>query len=179
MLMGSGIANEQSWYQSGEGQFIGEIYWDENGDPLCYQNGTAYFAGDDGWLGWRVGRSAWETNPAWFNTTDTYLCYETPYGELHQRSYEFDLMSSFGLIGVISLVMFVVSFVGIRVFGTGLSEISVSTIVKGSLFITIWAIFSALSIGLVIQVPYSIGGIFYFFLTVLYTLGIIQQIGGN
>lgn len=177
MLMGGSLAANQEFYQQSEGQGFNALYfYDEGGNPVCYQNGTAYYAGDDGYISWH--ETWFDAKPYWANSTAAYRLYETPYASDYlPREMNFDINSSIGLIAAISVTMFIVSFVGIRIFGNGLSENSVSTIIKGSLLITLWLIFSGLALAFLMQIPASLGGIFYFGLTAMYTVGIVKQVG--
>lgn len=88
------------------------------------------------------------------------------------------LGGSWGLIAVVIAVMVLATVAGLHFLSSGESEFSVSTIVKGSAFLTLWGIFSALSVSLIDDVPYF-GWTFYFILTALYTFGMINSFGSS
>lgn len=171
------MPTEGSVYTYGETD-IDTLYYDSYGNPLCYANGTEYYTGDDGFITSMHGDLL--NRPIWRNSTGDYVC-RTPDGttpdQVHTQ--EFDMLTGLGYIAVIAGIMFVVSFVGIRVFGNGLAEASVHTIIIGTVLITMWLVFSALSIGLLAEVPAYLGGVFYFMLTVMYAIGVVQHMRGG
>lgn len=162
---------------------IDELFYGADGDPICYQNGTAYFEDDDGYLYMQEGLVM--NTLYWKNSTNQYFLYtkDGTSGELRNPIREdeqsFDMLTGLGFIAVIAAIMFIVSFVGMRIFGGGLSDVSVSTIVKGTLLITMWGVFSVMSYTALGEIPAYLGGVFYFILTVMYAVGIVQQIGGG
>lgn len=157
-------------------------YFDADGHQVAYANfsavddaGTLRFAG--GPFSQVDHSPHWE----WTNATDSYTVYNTANGvNAQQFGNQFNLTSSLGIIGLVAVIMAVATIVGLRVLGVGVAEESVSAIIKGSALVTVWLMFSAIAMGLITSISpggFPIGPMFYFFLTLVYTLGIINQIG--
>lgn len=87
------------------------------------------------------------------------------------------ISSSLGIVALVIGIMALAAVVGLRIVGSGVSEESVSAIVKGSAFLALWAIFSVLSMDLIVLGADIFLPIVYFVLTLIYTLGVINQIG--
>lgn len=154
-----------------------DYYYNEDGYIICCVNGSKYYPTDDGFITYYGTQPV---IPVWRNSTGDYVLYTSDQTELvTEHSGEFDMLTGLGFIGAIAAIMIIVSFVGVRVFGSGLSEVSTSTIIKGTVLIAMWCVFSIMAIGLLAQIPLYLGGIFYFMLTVLYAVGIVQNIGGT
>lgn len=175
-LMGLGstmLATNQTMYGTGYSNY--DYWYDVNGHVVMFKNGTAY---DE--AGFMHVPSVGSTHPQWDNYSNVYDMYDNPYGE--DRSWvqiDFDISSSYGLIALIVGMMALVAVIGIKVFGTGEGEVSTMTILKGTAFLTLWGIFSAISLTLITQIPMSLGAILYFILTAMYCVGIIQSIGSG
>lgn len=88
----------------------------------------------------------------------------------------FDLQT--GVIAVIIVMLAVGIVAGIQVFGSGLSEISVKVIYTSIFFYTLWLLLSVFGLPSITAVP-VFGWVFYFFLTLLYSVGIVGQINGT
>lgn len=88
----------------------------------------------------------------------------------------FDLES--GVIAIIVVMIAIGVIAGIQVLGSGLSDFSVSVIYKSVFFYSIWIIISAFGYDALGSIP-IIGSIFYFILTLFYSLGVAQQIQGS
>jgi hypothetical protein len=89
-----------------------------------------------------------------------------------------NLASSLGLIGAVIGIMALATVVGIKVLGSGISEFGVSTIVFGTFYLLVWGIFSVLSLSMLMQIA-VFGGLLYFALTVMYTVGIVSSLGSS
>lgn len=169
-MMGLGTVE----YQSDTVLFHGTEGWfDANGKQVAYENYTRADPADDGRVWWVGGV------PIWHNSTGDYQMW-TASDQTNESGIEtitVDVGSSLGFIGLVFGVMALATIAGLQVLGSGISDESVSAIVKGSALITLWGFFSAMSLALILTIPYSLGAIFYFFLTGIYTLGIINQIG--
>lgn len=155
-------------------------WYDENGHELCDENMSA--VGEAGNLTWvtigypiQLQDYVWK----WQNSTGSYTAFNTPNNENVKPtvSTQFNWSGSLGLIGMVLVVMGLATLAGIRFLGIGEGDFSVSTLVKGSAYLTLWGILSVLGYALIVQVPMSFGVAFYFFLTFLYTLGMINQFG--
>lgn len=88
----------------------------------------------------------------------------------------FDLET--GVIAVVIVVMAIGVVAGITVLGSGLSDVSVSIIYKSVMFYTLWLLLSVFGLEGITTVP-IFGWVFYFFLTLVYSLGVVQQIQGS
>lgn len=88
-----------------------------------------------------------------------------------------DFNSSYGVIALFVTLMVAIGLAGIHFFGIGESETSLQTIFMGIGFLAVWVIFSVISLNLLATIPYGIGAVFYFGLTVSYILGLILNIG--
>jgi len=75
---------------------------------------------------------------------------------------------------VTSIALVTVS--GITVLGSGLSSVSVMAIFKSAAFLSIWGLFSLPAVALFITIPWF-GMPLYFFLTLIYSLGIVHSVG--
>lgn len=154
-------------------------FYDSTDHLVAYANRTA--AGEDGEITHPITSSSgpWNDIPIWQNVTGSYNVY-TDEGERllpTQTAITFDMGTSLGLIAVIVGAIILATIAGLRIMGSGTSDVSVSAILKGTVFISIWAVFSILSLGMITAVP-MVGPVFYFFITILYTLGIVNNIGG-
>lgn len=156
--------------------YTGEYYADSTGRPVCYSNFTV-IASEEGLVIWGAGDGGWYVERwSWKNATGTY---HLTYSDVKQGiGGGFDIGSSLGLIGIVIGIMALAAFAGIKILGSGVSDVSVSTILVSSAFLALWAIFSVLSMSLIISIP-LFGVILYFALTGMYTVGIINRVGGG
>lgn len=161
--------SEANAYQEYDGLF------DVDGHKLCDLNGTA--VGEAGYLRHRWGVGITET--WWNNVTGTYLTYNTPNGV----NYDFDVLgfnmgTSLGVIGLCVAVIALATIAGVKIVGSGIGEFSVRTIVIATAFISLWALFSLMSMNMITQIPiFGVG--FYFFITIMYAIGMFTEIGGG
>lgn len=86
--------------------------------------------------------------------------------------------STWGVIALITALIILAGIAGLKVFGSGISDISVGTIVKGTGFMALWAIFSVVAYPLITGVE-IFGVILYLILTSCYAIGILGQVGGG
>lgn len=153
-----------------------EGWYDSTGHMVAYANLTLTDNTENGRFQLR-GTSV--AGPYWYiNTTSSYAIYDRNDATMSTSIFEggFNLGSALGIIVIVGILMAVGTIAGIHFFGSGLSDVSVSLIIKGSAFVTLWLIFSAIAMPLIVQIP-MLGPIFFFFITGLYTLGIINQVG--
>lgn len=178
-LLGLGQVTEGSTYVYGTGGITG--YYDADGHQVSEANRTI-FTGETGT--WHHVQD--RTHPQhgeygrlfWTNATGTYEVWSTPNGEnMEDTTLAFDLFDSFGLIIIVAVVMGVATLAGVHFFGTGISTAKELFLV--SAFITVWGVFSAITLATLIQLPLFLGAGFYFFLTAMYCLGIINQVGSG
>lgn len=145
-------------------------YYDANGHQVCFENKTA--KGEAGMFiigfGFPVVKEYY-----WKNSSGTYaITYQTQ----TIGGIGFALNSSLGLIALVVGLVVVATIAGLKIFGNGISDISVDAILKGTALVTIWGVFSVLSIVMITGVP-LFGPFFYMFLTVIYCLGVVNQMG--
>lgn len=106
-----------------------------------------------------------------YNETDT------PYTiEGYTYSAGFDLETGFIalLVGAVALV----AVLGIGIFGSGLGGYSVSVIFKSLVYFGIWGLLSFLGAGGLLALP-LFGWIFFFILTFIFSLGVMEQLGSS
>ena len=103
--------------------------------------------------------------------------------EANGADYTFITTMALGLVSLIIAFIVVGVVAGIRVLGSGLSDFSVQVIYKSIGFYSLWAMLSVLGLFALNLMPYSIGYMIYFVLTLIYTVGVLGQIssgsGGN
>lgn len=92
--------------------------------------------------------------------------------------YDFALNETQGLIAILITVSVISSLIGIRVLGSGLSEITVKILYNTIFFYGVWALFSVFSLEWILLIPVG-GWMIYFILTGMLSFGIVQQINGN
>jgi hypothetical protein len=92
--------------------------------------------------------------------------------------YAFQIDELTGAIAIIVIIVSIATLVGIRVVGSGLSDQSIKTITIGITYIGIWALFSVFSMPLIIMIE-VFGTFLYIFLTIMYTIGVVQKITGG
>lgn len=90
----------------------------------------------------------------------------------------FSMGTSLGIIGLVVAVIALAAVVGLKIVGSGIGEFSSRTIVLATGFVTMWGLFSVLAIGGITSIP-LFGSVFYFFLTGLYTIGVLDIVGGG
>lgn len=81
------------------------------------------------------------------------------------------------MIAVVTGVIILAGVAGLKIFGTGESDFSISAIVKGAGYLTVWGILSLASIAIIMGIP-IFGIAFYFVLTLAYAVGCIGSFGG-
>lgn len=197
LLSMTGLGNSDQFTGVGSisyGDQAGLLY-DSTGHPVCYINGTQYddagmikYTREFGYLG--------EESPRWQNysgiTASYYDLYSSEaaieplttaqYNELKNAyangGISFDIWSSLGLIGVVVGISAFAAIIGIRVLDSGESETTIQTILTVTGFMAVWGIFSVLGLALFTSAG-TYGGIIYFVLTAMYSIGIIFQLSGG
>lgn len=152
-------------------------WFDKNGHMVCDENFTA--VGESGTLYYdgRFGQDkrVWNNGSGVFGSYDSYVV--TRGGSSAVAGVGFDIGGSIGVIALLAVIVGLSAVVGFKILGSGISEWSVSAILKGGMLISLWTIFSALSMALITGIP-IFGAIFYFFLTVAYAIGVLNSFGG-
>ena len=91
----------------------------------------------------------------------------------------FDINLSSGFLALVIGLVAVGILAGIKVLGSGLSNFSVALIYKSTTYYGIWGVFSALSYAVFASFPYNFGILFWFGLTLIYSLGFFQTLGSG
>lgn len=177
----------------------GNGWWDESGHKVCDVNFTA--VGEDG-----VAVRATDGGYAWINNTGTVewirdgaMAYDDglytssvgnwwamgQYYTIFNNSsgantafflQGFSIYSSLGILAIVILIIGVALVVGLHFLGSGESETGVMTIIKGGSYLGLWGCFSVVAGGLIGSIP-ILGALFWLFLTLVYTLGVVSSIG--
>jgi len=92
--------------------------------------------------------------------------------------YEFAINEAQGIIAIVIAVSIIASLIGIRVLGSGLSEMTVKILYNTIFFYGVWALFSVFALEWLLIIPIG-GWIIYLILTGVLSFGIVQQINGN
>lgn len=162
------------------------VYYDSGGHEVC--DGLGQPSGEDGSIGSSTtGYATWDngtlltTFSLYYDTSgslDMRVKYED-FGKGYYGFKEFDITTAIGFIGLIIGIMALAALVGLKILGSGISDVSVSTIILSTAYLAIWGVFSVLAFDLIVnQIP-IIGSTFYFILTIIYTAGIIASINGG
>lgn len=167
----SSLQDEQNIYYIGDP--TGGFY-DETGHLLAYQNKTSY--DDVGTLKVVAGAGNWgelDTRLKWDNGTGTLYVVNDYTGSsiLQKHGGSFNLFSSDGLIAIIATVAVIGGVVSVFA-----GDIGASLAFKGGVLVAIWAIFSLINMPLITSVP-LVGPLIYLGFTVMYAMGIINQVG--
>lgn len=175
---------------------------DASGNPICYYNETSVW----GEAGLFVPYEADGYPPqeaAWKNTTFTngiQLFYDTGgadpvfYLDLSEDGIiarpearigphwegikSFNLSDSWGWLALVAAITAIASFIGLKVFDSGESEIAQNLIIKTTFFITVWTTLSVASYPLILLGGFIIF-ILYFGMTLTYATGLILSINGG
>ena len=151
-------------------------YYDETGYKIMTSDHVPVVSdgGHEGMKGWSGGFIM-----AWFNSSGSYALFTSAaLGATAAENWRisFSLNEAFQVLGLVVGIIALGVVVGLRVLGSGISDESVSAVIKGSAYMSVWAVFSVLAFPLMSSIL-VFGTILYFFLTVLYCLGTINSIG--
>jgi len=173
---------------------------DADGYAICYYNETSVW-GEPGLYVVYEANSYPPQEAAWKNTTTTtQLFYDEDgadpvfYADLSEDGLisrpearigphwegikSFNLSDSWGWLALVAAITAIASFVGLKFFGSGESEISLNLLLKSTFFITIWATLSVATYPLILLGGFLIF-VLYFGMTLSYAVGIILSIGGS
>lgn len=177
------------------------VYYDSTGTAVCYANGTSYY-GQAGTVTQIIGSYYGQYYAGWMNMSspDAYPAGEQTYhlyydksgnsamyvlyhdfghtkGEVTARG-SYAIGGSIGMLSIIAGVILLATVAGVRLLGSGISEESVSAIVKGTSLVAIWVVFSLAAYSLINSAGDSLVlPTIYFGLTCIYSMGVINQIG--
>jgi hypothetical protein len=79
-----------------------------------------------------------------------------------------------GLIFIIVIIAIIGAFMGIQIFGSGMSSRSIHLLTTAVIYVGIWGLFSMMAMDLLIDIPYF-GAVIWFALTFLYAFGVIRK----
>lgn len=174
----------QSLTTEGITNYYGAVgYFDVNNHQVADVNGT--YVDEYGRIAY-ITTLGGTTIDVWQNDTSGY---DSEAGEGYEVSildenlenveasgFTFEIASSAGLIALVSVLIAFATLAGLKFMGFGLGELAQSAVFKGTAYIAIWGVFSVLALTLITAIP-IFGPVFYLFLTILYALGVINQIG--
>lgn len=95
--------------------------------------------------------------------------------ELNEGSLSLDFTMTVGIISIM-IGAIALGLIGLNVIGSGLPDRSVKIIWNGIVFYGLWSIFSVLGYNSISSIPY-LGAFLWFFLTLIYTLGVFGKMG--
>lgn len=162
------------------------IYYDEGGHAVCYANGTAYDEPGNIFLGAPYPYAFWRNAsfPPGFlllyeGGTTSVKFEDVGQGGPDDSPIEATFNdANLGLIAIIVGFLIFAGIVGLRIFSSGISEASINIILIGTMYMALWALFSALSYP-VIALMSIMGPIFWFALTVCYAVGLLSTVGNQ
>lgn len=193
--MGLGSLGQEGVYSGGSFTATVSGYYDGNGNYKMddYYNLANEFGimkvQDDGELYWLNATNAYSAhayqnvNPA--STSKLYMLFHLSENEgFEERASDWRLHADitggqYGVLAVMIGVIIASAVVGVRIVGSGIGEFSASVIIIGGVLVSIWAFFSFIAYGLLFTIPLSLGVLFYFAISLLYTVGIIQLLGSG
>lgn len=88
----------------------------------------------------------------------------------------FDAWGSIGLLAIIWAIMGLATIVGAHILGSGVSDVSVNTIVKGAAWTGIFTMASVGALPLLLQIP-VFGWLSFFTMSCMFTLGAVGTLG--
>lgn len=156
-------------------------FYDSTDHMVAYANRSAYDETGTITKVYQAGQNQgpWSMLLYWVNSTGTYNIFDNT-GErfMEKDTAQFDILTPDGLLAIIAVAIVGggIGFVALTFFGG--SDVSVAMVVFGTILLGMWGIFSLISYGLIASIP-LMGGIFWFILTLIYSLGILQMVRGN
>lgn len=166
------------------------ILYDDTGHAVCYGNLTAI--GEPGeviyrtitfpvvmsGLLWNNGTLLTDHQLYWDTAGESPVTTDLTQDDVAIGGIGFQLSQANGILVIIGALMLFIGIISLRIFGFGMSEMGVGVIFKGTAFMAIWGIFTFLGSPLMLIIPW-VGGLFYFFLTVIYGLGIMESLSAS
>jgi len=93
-------------------------------------------------------------------------------------NFSFSIDPLVGALGIIIIITIIGTIFGLKLFGSGLSDESVRTIIIGLGYTGLWTTFSVISSPFLSAIP-IFGTLFYVILTILYVIGVYNKIAGG
>lgn len=169
MGLGATLADEQYLYVMGNPN---SGYFDSTGHQVAYNNQTPYDdAGTIHMMHTNTASGPWNNIVVFDNGTQYPIFDSVGDNMIAKDTGSFQLFTSEGLIAIIAVVAVAGGVVAIFA-----GDIGGSLAFKAGVLGAIWAIFSLVNMTLITAIP-LIGPIFYLGLTVMYAMGIINQVG--
>lgn len=183
MGLGSEGALQSTYYTTVSGAEVTNGFYDERGHQVAYANGTFY--GEEGEIAYapiQGGAGVWTQTPFWHNNSGYYNIYSTPAAAAANRvakinTNEWTLESSFGFIALVVAICTFGGIIGFRFLGSGENETSTKLIIVGGFLLILWSVLSVIGLPLIMLVPF--GGMFYIILTLIYSVGVVQNATGG
>lgn len=97
--------------------------------------------------------------------------------QLGQTSNTFSIDPLLGALTWVAVIVILASALGIQVVGSGLSSISVKTIIISTAWISMFVILSLFGYPFIASIPYGFGNLLFIVLSIMYAFGIFQLIG--
>lgn len=99
--------------------------------------------------------------------------------ELGQASNTFSIDPLLGALTWVAVLVILASAIGIQVLGSGLSSISVRTIIIATAWISMFVILSLFGYPFIASIPYGFGSLLFIVLSIMYAFGIFKLIGDS
>lgn len=97
--------------------------------------------------------------------------------ELEEGSLDLSFNMTVGIVATIAGAI-ALGLIGLKFLGSGLSDFSVKIIWNGIVYYGLWLIFSVLGYNVLVSIPF-LGVLLWFFLTLIYSLGVFGKMGGE
>lgn len=182
-LLGMGTVGTPSTIVIG-GTDTATLYYDYGGHAKCFYNGTSV---SETGLIYHATHATWKnaSSPPYFTLYwDTSHTREVEWEEVGQQNpsvgtTETSFNNSYtGLWAMGVGFVLLATVVGLRIFGWGVSEESIKTILMLAFYTALWLIFAGLSYPLISAME-LIGAISWFVITVMYAIGILSNMGNS
>lgn len=92
------------------------------------------------------------------------------------NAYSITLTETLGLMAIIAVIEVIAVIAGIKVLDSGLSDVSVMIIYKTAGLTILWSILSVSGVQVLNTIPYNLGLLGYFIMTLFYTYGVISEV---
>lgn len=204
MLSVTGLGAETADYSQGfhlydratsQDAFGNYLYlYDETGHAIMYYNLTNVDDYGEAYKSLLNDNTLWrnDTLSAWTVYYDTNGQNATQWGDIHNPlgiitgqqdgvglgGNQFNFSSSLSWVIIIGVIMGIGAIVGFKFFGSGESEISVEVLLKGTFYLTLWGILTAMAYSLIVAAGFFIY-LLYFAIALVYTIGIMTNIGST
>ena len=97
--------------------------------------------------------------------------------QLGQTANTFSIDPLLGALTWVAVIVILASALGIQIVGSGLSSISVKTIIIATAWISMFIILSLFGYPFIASIPYGFGSLLFIVLSIMYAFGIFHLIG--